>query len=105
MTLRWHSIQILQIGSQNAGYGIRQAGYLISMKKRRLQNGKSSGCLLEALARAPGNQLSPLLDRRSKIIPDGMGSVQTFGSVHLVRFILCTSGTPDTAEICVGNSF
>jgi hypothetical protein len=42
-----------------------------------LQNGKLSGCRLEALARAPGNQLSPLLDRRSKIIPDGMISVQT----------------------------
>jgi hypothetical protein len=43
----------------------------------RLQNGKLSGCRLEALARAPGNQLSPLLERRSKIIPDGMISVQT----------------------------
>jgi hypothetical protein len=70
-----------------------------------LQNGKSSVGLLGDLTRVPGNQLSPLLDRRSKIIPDGMGSVQTFGSVHLVRLILCTSGTPDTVEICVGNSF
>jgi hypothetical protein len=56
-----------------------------SPRQACLQNGKLSGCRLEALARTPGNQLSPLLDRLSKIIPDGMETAQRFESVCLVR--------------------